>query len=616
MLAIQAWFRRFNSGRTILQRGESAVAPMGFAVAVILLAAIGGTAWWSQRTQKAQVADTTFEQVRETGHLLRSSVEPLLVADDLSAVRRLVVQTAHGGNLTQCRIVLLDGQVLADADPSRITATAPGPTWPDGPEPADEESLSSGAIRLVHTLLVPGRGRARLELLAETRSEHSQAGRAQIGIALIATTALICLLLVYRHARSRLRALGEIREALAAIRDGESSLEAVKLTNRFGPEAQTWNDMLSETQKSRQMEIAERARQSLDTDRRSSGGLDAVCDVMSQGLLLMDDQLRTTYANGAAAIFLQTEHDQIVESSVEPHLPDPQLLELVRAAAGGSATRRGSVDLDLRGEEGGQRGVLRFNVRHLDGKQGVAAMLQIEDITQQRIAEDSRHSFAAQATHELRTPLTNIRLSVETMLDAPYDREVRSQCLNTINQEAHRLERVVAEMLSVAEIEAGSLTVASDDVPLETMLNELKSDYQAQADEKTIALKFDVPPKLPSLVGDRDKIMLALQNLVGNALKYTPDGNQVVVTVEQQDNELMVHVSDTGFGISEQDTERIFEKFYRARDERVHQITGSGLGLALAREVIRLHGGDITVQSQIDQGSTFTLTLPVQALAA
>ena len=120
MRAIQAWYRGITSGRTILQRGESAVAPMGCAVAVILLVAIGTTLWWSHRIRQAQVADTTFDQVRATGHLLRSSVEPLLVTDDLSAVRRLVVQTTQRGNLSQCRIVLLDGQVLADADPSRI----------------------------------------------------------------------------------------------------------------------------------------------------------------------------------------------------------------------------------------------------------------------------------------------------------------------------------------------------------------------------------------------------------------------------------------------------------------------------------------------------------------
>jgi len=108
----------------------------------------------------------------------------------------------------------------------------------------------------------------------------------------------------------------------------------------------------------------------------------------------------------------------------------------------------------------------------------------------------------------------------------------------------------------------------------------------------------------------------AIHNLIGNALKYTPNGGRVDVNVEVDDQLLTVAVKDTGIGIDESDLERIFEKFYRANDDRMVNITGSGLGLALAREVIRLHGGDIEVHSQHNTGSTFTLTLPVQAEAA
>ena len=118
------------------------------------------------------------------------------------------------------------------------------------------------------------------------------------------------------------------------------------------------------------------------------------------------------------------------------------------------------------------------------------------------------------------------------------------------------------------------------------------------------------------LVGDRDKINLGLHNLVGNALKYTPAEGTVRVEVAVEAEQIVVTVSDTGIGISEADVEHIFDRFYRANDKRIATITGSGLGLALAREVIRLHGGDITVESEIDQGSAFTMTLPVPAEAA
>jgi signal transduction histidine kinase len=244
-------------------------------------------------------------------------------------------------------------------------------------------------------------------------------------------------------------------------------------------------------------------------------------------------------------------------------------------------------------------------------------MIVIEDITQQRAAEEAQHAFVAQATHELRTPLTNIRLYTEMALDeGKSDPAVLANCLNIINQETYRLDRTVADILSITEIEAGTLTVRKDDVRLDEIFPELQAGYAAQADEKKIQMEFRLPPKLPVIKGDREKIRVALHNLIGNALKYTPVGGQVSVAVTTNDGHLVVEVGDTGIGMSDEDREHVFEKFYRAKDTRVAKITGSGLGLAIAREVVRMHGGEITVESELNRGSTFTLELPIPVEAA
>jgi two-component system phosphate regulon sensor histidine kinase PhoR len=264
--------------------------------------------------------------------------------------------------------------------------------------------------------------------------------------------------------------------------------------------------------------------------------------------------------------------------------------------------------------EGVGREVERRHIQVLRGRRGDAgaAMIVIEDITQQRVADQSRHAFVAQATHELRTPLTNIRLYAEMALDeGKQDTAVVSNCLNVINQETFRLDRIVGDILAIAEIEAGTMSLQQDDVRLEELFLELRTDYAAQADEAKIKLLFNLPPKLPIIKGDREKIRLAIHNLLGNALKYTPAGGQVTVGAAIDRGRLVVDVTDTGIGMSEEDSQRVFEKFYRAKDPRVGQIKGSGLGLAIAREVIRLHGGDITVHSIPDKGSTFTLSLPI-----
>jgi len=222
-----------------------------------------------------------------------------------------------------------------------------------------------------------------------------------------------------------------------------------------------------------------------------------------------------------------------------------------------------------------------------------------------------------QASHELRTPLTNMRLCLEVAMDDPTsDPAARAKCLNVLNQETRRLERIVTEMLSMAEIEAGAIKLRIDDVRLESLFEELRADFEPLAKEKQIELVFDLPQKFPVLQADRNKLVLALHNLVGNAIKYTPEGGRVTISLQIEQDRVSVEVVDTGIGIKEEEGELVFEKFYRAKDPRVAKISGSGLGLALSRQVARLHGGDVTLESRLNEGSTFTLVVPMVSKAA
>jgi signal transduction histidine kinase len=189
----------------------------------------------------------------------------------------------------------------------------------------------------------------------------------------------------------------------------------------------------------------------------------------------------------------------------------------------------------------------------------------------------------------------------------------RTEAVNVPSQEVRRLERLVGDMLSVAQIESGTVRLNTGDVRLEPIFEEMKSDFAEQARQKEIKLRFDLPPKWPRLEGDRDKIVMALHNLVGNAIKYTPAGGEVVVRANTDEKTFACEVIDSRIGIKDEEQTLVFEKFYRAKDKRIVGITGTGLGLAIAREVVRLHGGDISLKSVIDKGSTFTMTLPAKA---
>ena len=598
--------------------GESVIASVGIALAAILLALMAALAWWTVRSERHAAENARVDQVNTIGHLLSQSAGVMLERGELSAVRRLIAEAGSKYDLAQCHIVLSDGTIIASSDPNQITAAKLPESWSrtrmldDTPAAAPQGHFASS-----FRVLVPGRGDADLEITASAAHPAGLGWETQAGVGVFGALAMVAMLLVYRHMRSRVRALGAIREALLAIEHGETAASILQVSTDLGIEAKAWNEVIAAREKLRKQDVAERAKSALGQRGEPRGDLVAACDAMSHGLVLVDDSNTVTYANGAAAVFLRTRKEDLLGAEIGKHLQVDNVLRAVKEVASGQARRRMVMDVERKDDVPGGAGVLRFSVRPVRRDDAASAMVIIEDITQQKVAEEARHAFVAHTTHELRTPLTNIRLYVETAIDeGEANPATRAKCLNVINGETRRLERIVGEMLSMAEIEAGSFKIKTDDVRLETLFDELKADYQQQAQEKQIQLDLKLPPKLPPIQGDRDKIVLALHNLVGNALKYTPDGGRVTIGVELDNKRLAVTVADTGIGISAEDAERIFERFYRAKDPRVAKITGTGLGLTLAREVVRMHGGDITVESQINQGSTFTMTLPVKAEAA
>jgi len=260
-------------------------------------------------------------------------------------------------------------------------------------------------------------------------------------------------------------------------------------------------------------------------------------------------------------------------------------------------------------------GVLRISRVPLHGEafSPNTSLWTVRDVTQQKLAEEMRNQFLSTATHELRTPLTTIKAYAELLAqEDDLDLEKQKSFCNTINAEATRLSRFVDQLLNVNQMEAGALTLARYETDTERLIAEVVENIQPQAVQKSIDFTQQIPPKLPKLRVDKDKLAAALVNLLGNAIKYTPDEGRVKLTVEVTDNQLQFHVEDTGIGISPQELPRLSEKFFRSNDPRVRSITGSGLGLAFSQEIARLHGGRIVVTSELNKGSRFSLILPTQ----
>lgn len=597
-----------------LVHGESVIASTGLVLAVILLTFMGATAFWMLRVQRSTAENARAAEIRALGDLLSETSQQLLSLEELSMLRRLVIETARTSELDRCRIVLSDGRVLADADASKITAAVLPESW-QAVAGAPVAQPDPGVLSVSYPLSLPNRGDARLELTASVTHPFARYWEAQAGVAAIGSAALVALLLLYRRMRSRIVALGVIREALLAMADGEREPAALSVRDSLGPEAQAWNRLIGDREKLHKQITTARTEEVLTSRSAADQRLQEMCNAMRQGIILLDRDLRATYANGAAAVYIGKTADEITGASIDDFIGSAEVRDAVKAAVNGASRSWTSVEVDQRGEDAGS--VLRFSVRPLRRDDVGAVMMAVHDVTQQRVADEARNMFITHVTHELRAPLTNIRLYTETALEeGEEDPAVRANCLNVINQEARRLEGIVSDMLSVSEIEAGTMQLHKDDVHLAALFEDLRADYAAQAKEKKIELAIELPPKLPIVQADREKLELALHNLVNNAIKYTDKGGHVEVRVDATDDGLVVEVIDNGIGIAEADVGRVFERFYRAKDPRIAGITGSGIGLALAREVVRLHGGDIRVESQPQQGSTFTLSLPLGSKAA
>ena len=235
----------------------------------------------------------------------------------------------------------------------------------------------------------------------------------------------------------------------------------------------------------------------------------------------------------------------------------------------------------------------------------------VRDVSQQIRSEKAREEFITQITHELRTPLTNIRAYAETLSSGMFDDpKMITDCYNVITKETRRLSRLIEDILSVSQMEVGSIELTLDSVDLKTLLGDGVGDVRGLADEKDVDLQLVLPAKLEPIRADRDKLAVVIINLLGNAIKYTSSGGSIIVGCQSSQDEVSITFKDNGIGIDPADHARVFEKFQRADDPDVQSETGTGVGLYTAREIVRRHGGEIDLMSEKGQGSTFIVRLP------
>jgi histidine kinase len=220
-----------------------------------------------------------------------------------------------------------------------------------------------------------------------------------------------------------------------------------------------------------------------------------------------------------------------------------------------------------------------------------------------------RRQLIGDVAHELRTPLTAIMGSMEGLIDGVLAPETDTYI--QIHHEAERMQRLVADLQELSRVEAGAFTLNRQLVSLSTIMDTLVSRIDRQYEEKGVQLETCLAPDLPVIWVDEDRFGQILINLVGNALQYTPSGGKVLLSAERQDKTILISVKDTGIGISPEDLDLVFTRFYRVEKSRSRSMGGSGIGLTIARHLVEAHGGRLWAESAgIGQGSIFYITIP------
>jgi signal transduction histidine kinase len=244
-----------------------------------------------------------------------------------------------------------------------------------------------------------------------------------------------------------------------------------------------------------------------------------------------------------------------------------------------------------------------------EGKWG-HIIANVRDISHEREAEELKNTLLSVISHELKTPVSIIKGYAGTLAreDAHWDKPTFADGLTVIEEEADKLNNLINNLLDASRLQAGGLKLQFTDLDLPVLAKKAVEHFSSTTDKHTFQLNF--PASFPAIQGDQERMSEVFTNLIGNAIKYSPDGGKITISGDFDKISITIHISDQGIGIPEAEQEAIFDRFHRVDSGLTRQTPGAGLGLYLAKSVIEAHGGSIRVESHAGKGSTFIFKLP------
>jgi two-component system phosphate regulon sensor histidine kinase PhoR len=575
---------------------------------LVLLGIIAATASIAAWQEEQLVAQANL-RLRDAGTLLRDNIASRLPAEPSE---QLQDEISRLGKSLGMRLTIIDaaGQVLADSAEPSIAAVRAMENHSNRTEVM--RAMRGGEATLRRNS--PSTGEAYHYYATAIKSDDKAIGVVRIALSstlmrqkissmwrLVATIAIalgvLGLAITYWLTNRLVRPLNVLAEAAEGIAAGKYAQRiGVNSHDEFGMLARSFERMSSELE-TREAQLRESAQRQA-----------TVLGGMIEGVIAVDADQHVLFANVAAGTNLGFASDKVEGLPLLEVVRSHELRDIVEQSLEAAKPVRGEIAWQLR------KKMLTLDVQAtpLAGSPSPGVVLVLHDITELKRLEGMRQQFVANVSHELKTPLSSIKAYTETLLNgALEDPQHARHFLGRIDDQASRLHELIMDLLSLARIESGQATLEITNVPLKRVVAHCLQDQQERA--KTSGLEIENQASETPLIvrADEESLLQILDNLIDNAIKYTPAGGLVTVRCRQDADQAVIEVSDTGAGIAPEHHSRLFERFYRADKARSRELGGTGLGLAIVKHLCQAMQGSVYVESKPGQGSTFGVRLPL-----
>lgn len=561
-----------------------------------------------------QTTENTLQEIHHSlfirAQFLAELAKPALqqAAQDTGTIQKTVVEL---GKKTQSRLTLIsqDGTVLADSQQSPLSMDnhANRQEIVDAAEKGIattrrfSQTLSQEMVYLALQVRSQGKVVGYVRVSLPLTMIDKQLAQLRLAILLSAlVSAFVALILGFYFVKRFSSPLTKITAVADAISKGDYSKRIItEQKDEIGLLAKAFNRM------------AENSQQRLTEMETERNRLAMIFTGMVEGVIYVNKQQQIIHINQAAAHMLNI---STITSIKQP------LAELIKITEITSAVEDAIAQQDVVKTQVQRQGnsdnieVIDIYAAALNNDQGesVGAVVVLNDISELAYLERVRRDFVANASHELKTPITAIRGLTETILDdLLMPEEIRLRFIEKIKTQSIRLSGLVTDLMSISRLEANQSEPTFEAINLTKTLKQAMLNASNSAQEKNISISSQLGNSKMIIRGDQQEINQLIDNLIDNAIKYTPAAGNINISLIAHENQAKITVKDTGIGISHAEQQRIFERFYRIDKARSRELGGTGLGLSIVKNIVEKHHGSITVESTKGHGSSFSVVLPL-----